>query len=149
MLLGLRESPGRHGRRHVTVLDLLSWAEDPGGDRVYSFAARQEANAWMARRGPLAPDSDAACVLYDFERGMKELSLMEQAVVALTVTGFSEAQIGALLGMRQQRVSRLLRGRTVYDAGTKEPVRDAEGDIARRGGIISKLTERMNGEGRS
>jgi hypothetical protein len=150
-LLGLGEDWAAQGHRDVTVLDLLSWASDAGG-----MALRDETDVdgWMAKRGPLAPDSEAATILYDFMRAAARLSVLEHAVVALTVCGFTEAEISEVLRdsnndkgryrLSQQRVSRILNGRPKRDAAG-EPVKDADGFTVYTGGVVPKLTRLMNG----
>jgi hypothetical protein len=131
-LIGLREGWGSEGRRHVTVVDLLSWARDPGGTALW-FALASEgdpAHAWMARRGPLPPHSGAAAVLWDFLRAVKTLSLREQAVVALSAFGFRTREIGQLLGINRSTVSRILWG----EGRGAESVE----------GAVAKITRAMN-----
>jgi hypothetical protein len=145
-LLGLEEDWASQGRRDVTVLDLLSWARDPGG---MSLRDDTEVDAWMARRGPLLPDSEPATILYDFMRATSRLSLLEHAVVALTVCGFSESEMASVLRdgrapISQQRVGRILHGRPKRDsAGSK--VTDEQGFTIYTGGVVGKLTREMNG----
>lgn len=113
-LLGLHESRGKTGHRDVTVLDLVSRSRDPGGMQLVHEKDRER---WMARRG-LQPESDAAVVLWDFWGAVRHLgreprdmtypdgrprpdaakrALLLQAVVALTVCGFGEEEIAALI----------------------------------------------------
>lgn len=164
-LLGFYEGTSRTGSRHVTILDLLSWVRDPGGATVwYSLALGADPKwAWMARRGPLPPDSSAACVLWDFERAVRQLKLLEQAVVALTVAGFSPSEIAAVidpdgviddadalrrartLDNRKKRIARLLYGRPKRDAQGRTVV-DERGDVLYTGGVAAKLARYMNGD---
>lgn len=167
-LLGLHEDVAAAGRRDVTIVDLLSWARDPGGDHVaLSLALREgEPDAWQARRGPLAPDGDVACVLYDVLRAVKQLALYEQVVIALTAFGFSETEIAAAvdpdsvidlervrlagrgsqraLEARRRRVGRFLNGRPRRHHGG-EPIRDEHGAILYSGGAARRLSGLMNG----
>lgn len=166
-LLGLHEDPGPSGERDVTIADILSWANDAGGMHLVN---RQEAEAWMARRGPLDPDSPEACILYDFQRAMKELPLAEEAIIALTAMGFSPTDIAAvvdpdavldlrqtldyreamrlkkLLDSRRKRISRLIKGRPRRDAHG-QVVRDERGVIVRTTGqAVKDLHRGMNRE---
>ncbi len=135
-LLGLREEWGvPDGHRDVTILDLLSWAHDPGGDYTWTaLAYENEPDAWTARRGPLRPDSVVACILYDFLRAMRRLNVLEGAIVSLTVFGYSRREIAELLGVSPQRVSRILLGRRFVDE---------EGRGRRVGGAVNKITGLM------
>lgn len=169
-LLGLHESWSDTGPKHVTALDIMSWARDPGGGIRIGLLARLEADAtssaWMGQRGPLPPDSLAACILYDFDLALKRLDLFEQAIAALTVMGFSPQEIAALidpdavvpldsqhlrrggkafreLDRRRQRITRTLYGRPKRDGAGKK-VEDANGDVVHVGGLISKLVSYMN-----
>jgi hypothetical protein len=114
-LLGLRESWADSGLRHITVVDLLSWARDPGTSNLYYEGAleHEPGTAWMARRGPLDPSSEEACVLWDLLRAMRSpsLELREQGAIALKAFGFTNGEIAQLLGLGGSRdVSRLLFG---------------------------------------
>jgi hypothetical protein len=147
-LLGLGEDWAAQGHRDVTVLDLLSWARDPGG---MALRDDTEVDAWMAKRGPLAHHSEEATVLFDFMRAVRKLSLLEHAVVALTICGFTETEMAELLydkkaGHRisRQRVGRILNGRPKRDAAG-EPVKDEQGFTIYTGGVVPKLARHMNG----
>jgi hypothetical protein len=147
-LLGLHEDTDRSGHRDVTIVDLLSWAQDPGGDLTWQYVHRYDADSWMWRRGPLAPDSEAATILWDFLRAMKSMPLFEQAIVALTVMGFSEGEVAEVLGLGrkgQSRVSRILSGRPKRDTqGQVE--KDENGYTVYTGGVARRLARHMNGE---
>jgi len=158
-LIGLEESSAPRATRHVTFFDLLSWARDAGGDHTWFQLARQDqqSDAWMARRGPLQPDGELACVLYDLQRGMKELTLVEQGVVALTAAGFGPDEIAAVmdgkqldfreqhreLEQRRRRIARMIDGRPRRDADGKIQ-RDDHGAILYTGGVASRLVRLMN-----
>jgi hypothetical protein len=150
-LLGYYEPWSSQGERNVTILDLLSWARDPGGMHLH----REDEIDWTWRRGPLAPHSDDASTLWDFFIAIKrlrmrkappKLSLQEHAVLALTICGFTENEIARVLGWpNQQRVSRVLVGRPKRD-GQGQEVRDEHGAVIYVGGIARKVTRAMNGE---
>lgn len=129
-LLGLTEES--EDRLQITILDILNWMRDPGGDNVWAFSAEREgvAQAWRAKRGPLAPDSAAACIVYDFMRGLRTLELKEQGVVALVAFGFSHDEVAKIMGIAKHDVQRVLFG-----------PRDGSG----KHGAISKVTAAMNG----
>lgn len=150
----------------------MSWARDPGSGIRVGLLARLEAeadtsSAWMGQRGPLPPDSLAACIMYDFERAVTRLELFERAVVGLTVMGFTPQEIAALvdpdavmpldpqhlrrgskdskeLDRRRKRIERALYGRPKRDAEGRE-VHDENDDVVHVGGVVSKLTRLMNG----
>jgi hypothetical protein len=160
-LLGLKEDLRSDGRRDVTVLDLISWARDPGGDLVLQSLHRLDTDAWMARRGPLAPHSEEAATLFDFLRAMKKMDLVKQAVLALHVMGFDATEIGALLdpsqvidlshGSARRKVSarrksalRMVRGRPLRDS-TGAELRCELGHPVMVGRLAEELTELMNG----
>ena len=146
-LLGLYETQHRDGRRHITFLDILSWANDPGGDNTYhaGLVARQDEDAWMAKRGPLTPDSTLACVHWDFLRAVSDLDdIRSMAIVALRVFDFTYEEIGQLLGMRRHTVAQKLRGRPIVDYNGHN-VKDRQGRIVRHpDGIVHDLVRSMN-----
>ncbi|MFL5738053.1 MAG: hypothetical protein ACJ76P_12045 [Actinomycetota bacterium] len=127
VLLGIKEARAFDGGRHVTVIDLLSWASDPGGDDFWHQQVLQEPDGWMARRGPLAPDSEVACVLWDFMAAVAVLTIQERAIVALKAFGFSQGEIAQALHVRKSLVGETLWG-------------DQE-----RPGIVQKIHRHMNG----
>lgn len=136
-LLGLREGWGTSGARHVTIVDLISWARDPGGDTVwYRLLSRlprssdDAGRAWMARRGPLQPDGEVATLLWDLLMAIASLPDREQAVVALTAFGFTQRQIGEVLHASKDEIRRILRG---------------DPDVGRES-VVVKITHHMNGE---
>lgn len=169
-LLGFREGWSDTGARHVTALDILSWACDPGGGIRLTLLARLEADpfgAWMGQRGPLPPDSFAACVLYDLERAMARLNVLEHAVLGLSILGFSDEEIAAVidpdsvlpldkehlrhhneatrrLEARRKRIARMLYGRPKRGARGAGSVRDENGDLVHVGGLASKVARYMN-----
>ncbi len=117
----------------------------------------------MAQRGPLPPDSLAACILYDFERAVKRLDVFEQAVIALTAFGFSTDEIASVIDPdgvipldrrelrhklvdRRKRIARALYGRPKRDAEGRT-VKDEEDNVVHVGGLIPKLVRLMNGGG--
>jgi hypothetical protein len=149
-LIGCNESWGSQAARHLTILDLLSWARDPGGDFTWRqlqqrppeqfFTERKRARRtgaheqlleddFTARRGPLPLDSDEATTLWDFMRAFRHLSELEQAVVALRIMQFTEREIARVLKTSNATVHRVLHG---------NPARNQEG-------AISKLSRRMKG----
>jgi hypothetical protein len=154
-LLGLREDVGRGGHRDVTVAELLSWARDPGGDRVFWAAHRDEPDGWRWRRGPLRPDGDLALLLYDFLRALSTLPLRDQAIVALTAFGFSATEIARVLDFsgrepsrreldsRRKRVAYVLEGRPRRDPATGAELRDEAGELIRSPGIAARIAARM------
>ncbi|HXF72332.1 MAG TPA: hypothetical protein VNO79_06960 [Actinomycetota bacterium] len=154
-LLGLREDLGRGGHRDVTVAELLSWARDPGGDRVFWLAHRDGPEGWRWRRGPLPPDGDLALTLFDFLRAVRTLSLRDQAIVALTAFGFSPTEIARVLDFsgrepsrreldsRRKRVAYVLEGRPLRDPATGEQLRNEEGELVRGPGIAARIARRM------
>jgi hypothetical protein len=145
-------------RRHITILDVVSWLHDPGGDQtVYHRLLRGgHPEAWHWKRGPLPPDSTLALILWDFERAMKRYGqedLKAEATLALTVFGFNDGEIALLLygsPNRRPMVSRALRGRRrtkvtgfAFAAGVTVPrVRG----IREPGRYVTRLTDLMNGE---
>jgi hypothetical protein len=149
-LLGLHEHPGPTAPRHLTLLDVLSLARSPGGDPYWYLVARASPTAtenadWTDVVGPLAPDSELALALFDFEaavahlRRASELSTIEYLVLCLTVAGCPPADIAAALRMSRSTVSRTLHGR---------PRRDREGKVIpgeRTGGVVEKVHRAMNG----
>jgi hypothetical protein len=163
-LLGLHEGWGRQGKRDITILDLLSWSQDPGGMHLH----REAEEDWTWRRGPLAPHSDEASILWDFFNAMKalratkQLSLEEHVVLALTVMQFSDGDIATVVGWRTDRISRALNGRPKRDGRgqvVREPAicadcknadpslqRCGHGTVVYVGGITRKVTQAMNGE---
>lgn len=142
-LLGLTETGGD---AEITILDLLSWLRDSGGDPVWQRLAQENypGEAWMAQRGPVAPDSTIACVVYDFFKGMRMLNLQEQAVVALTVFNFSVSEISEILGLQRTEVSQVLFGQPKRDQNGRV-ARDKRGRPVMHQGAVSKLTHNMNG----
>jgi hypothetical protein len=169
-LLGMHESESNTGVRHTTVIDILSWARDPGGDLTWLQLVRSNDPevAWRVRRGPLDLESPAALLLWDFLRAMTQLSTFEQAIVALRAFGFSPTEIGAVidpdsilpleqerhgkfvlskeLDGRRKRIVRALEGRemTKVAEGKRTLVTDEEGNVIYRGGAVRKLTRLMN-----
>jgi len=138
---------------HITILDVLSWAHDPGGDATWEQIARTEdpGHLWMARRGPLQPESEIAAVYFDFMRGMSALELHKRAAIALTAFGFSQDDIATVFDwksmdgtIQSKRVSRLLFGRPRRDK-EDHPVRDEKGDVLYVGGAVRELHATMNG----
>lgn len=166
VLIGLWEGFGRQGTRHVTALDLICWAQDPGGDLSWFHLLQREdpGAVWTARRGPLRPDSEMACVLYDLECAVRRLPLLEQAVLALTVFGFTPTEIATVidpdrviddedldhdssreLGSRRRRIARLLEGRPRRDSEGNY-VRDEDGNLVYTSGVAVRLARMMNGD---
>jgi hypothetical protein len=113
----------------ITMLDIISWMQDPGGDSYWGYVAEQEnpQSAWQAKRGPIPQDGTVACIYYDFQRGMRNLNFEEQAVVWLTVGGFDTDEISKLLHLQPTDIHRML-------FGTKD-----------EHGAISNLAAGMNG----
>lgn len=161
-LLGLHEPRGSRGHRDVTIADIISWASDPGGDEIWRWLLERNVgrDVWMARRGPLAPDSAIACVLYDFGRAMKRLPLGHQAIVALTAMGFSPTEIAEVLDpasltssqpdrrsveSKRRRIARVLEGTPKRDR-EGQPVRDEDGATIMVGGAARKLARYMTGD---
>jgi hypothetical protein len=127
VLLGLKEGKGFGGKRHVTLVDLLSWARDPGGDHIWQHLAAQEPDGWTARRGPLAPDSELACVLWDLLAAVRMLTLREKAIVALKAFGFTTREIGEAMHVSHTEIRRTLWGEQ------------------ERPGVVQRVHRHMNG----
>lgn len=126
-LLGLREPKGPFSRRrpHLTVVDLLSLARDPGGPPRHS----DEGASWMELRGPLQPDGELAVILWDILMAIAMLPEKEQAVIALTAFGFTQRQIGRVLHTSKDEIRRIISG---------DPEHERES-------IVVKVTRSMNG----
>lgn len=141
-LLGLRERGWSQGERNVTFLDLLSWANDPGGGHwLQKMDLEHPDDAWMARRGPLSPESPMAILLFDFLRAMKRLvhsDVRDGAIVALAVFGFTSGEIAGVLRTSQSAISHKLRGRHLYDRDGLYQGRSRS--------LVDDLTAAMNGE---
>lgn len=149
-LLGFDEGDGYADERHVTALDILSWKHDPGGDPYYYFVAVQNETAktaWMARRGPLDPNSDAAAMLADLLMALNRLPLFQKAVVSLHLAGLDQTEIAEVLHTRQPTVSRILLGRPKRGADG-EAVRDENDLTVYTGGIHFRIARLMNGRKR-
>lgn len=156
-LLGRHELPDLAGERDITIADIWSWAHDSGGSAIYHqlLLERDPDEAWMARRGPLDPESGLALVLWDFLRAMRELEeerngMLKAAVIALTAMGFSPSDIAAVidpgavieLAERQRWDSRTVRTvnsrRRRIARMLEHPKRDSEGRAVKddRGKVI-------------
>lgn len=131
-LLGLREGHKEEASKHITIVDIVSWARDPGGDFTWCHLALEMEPGvdWTARRGPLTPHGGLACVLYDFLRAMKRLPLRDQAVVVLTAFGFKPSEIASIVGIDRGSVRRILYGR----------------DERFEKGALRRITDSMNGK---
>lgn len=153
-LLGLYEEPTADGRRHLVLLDILSWARDPGGMHLVS---EMDPEPWMAIRGPLHPESAVAAILWDFASAMRRLredralSIKQEAAVALQVFGFSFREIAEALGVQPSTVSRWLLGREKRDEDGQvvKAVRRGKPRVVRdtRTSLPWKIARAMNGEG--
>lgn len=141
-LLGLTEASGE---AEITFLDILSWLRDPGGDSYWQkkVAENYPAEAWTAQRN-IPHDSQLACLLYDFFRGLKMLTLREQVVVALTVFDFSVSDIAEALNTSRDDVIRTLHGTPKRDE-QGQVVRDKRGRPVMRQGAVAQLSKNMNG----
>jgi hypothetical protein len=142
ILIGLRA--GRSER--ITIIDIMSLMNDAGGDAMWCRIAQENApaDAWMAKRGPLSPDSKLACTYYDFRRAMTRLTLYEQGIVALLVMGFSKTDIASLFDCNTREVTKVLKGRVKRDHDGKI-VRNDSGKPLYADGAVVKLAKGMNG----
>ncbi|MEX0991723.1 MAG: hypothetical protein WD004_05570 [Actinomycetota bacterium] len=155
-LIGLREPVGTKGSPHLTFVDILSWARDVGGENLPYLHALEngERQAWMARRGPLHPESALACVYFDLLRAMKRLSVFEQALIVLTAAGFRPDEIAVVMdgseehdprviASRRKRFARYIDGRERRDAEGR-PLLDGRGRPLHSGGIARRLLRQLN-----
>jgi hypothetical protein len=142
LLIGLRSSRAER----ITIIDIMSLINDAGGDAVWASFAKENypQEAWMAKRGPLSPDSKLACVYYDFRRAMRKLTLYEQGVIALAVMGFNKTDIAALFDCNTREVHRVLYGRAKRDEDGKL-VRNDNGKPMYADGAVTKIVKGMNG----
>jgi hypothetical protein len=120
-LMGLLEHKGTF----QTVVDIISWSQDPGGGALadQAIVSADPIYGWMARRGPLSPDEELACTLWDFKRAMKQLPLRTQGLVALLAFGFTHREAAFLLGISQTTVHDLLWGARKNDGAVADITR--------------------------
>jgi len=181
-LIGLHETWGKRAARHRTVLDILSRARDPGHQLFARLDFQKPRSTddphkgWMALRGPLDPESDAACILWDFLKALSRLGSEKprrdgQPAVRPGKAPLSStkdpAEWGAAVRLRgvvalsfcgftREEISALtgISERHVSQLLAGRPVRDGEGKEVRdpggntiyRGGAAWRLTRIMNGD---